>query len=43
MVEDELRKFLLKLVKNSNFIGEEIYSKNSKILNYYLSDDIVGQ
>ena len=39
MVEDELRKFLLKLVKNSNFIGEEIYSKNSKILNYYLSDD----
>ena len=39
MVEDELRKFLLKLVKNSNFIGEEIYSKNPSILKYYLSDE----
>ena len=34
-VEIELRNYLLKLIRNSNFIGEEAYSKNPYILNYY--------
>ena len=38
-VELELSRYLSKLIKNSNFIGEEIYSKNPSILNYYLSDN----
>ncbi len=38
-VEIELRNYLLKLIKNSNFIGEETYSKNPYILNYYLTDN----
>ena len=38
-VEQYLSKKLSKLIKNSNFIGEEIYSKNPSILNYYLSDE----
>ena len=36
-VEDKLSKILPKLLKNSNFIGEESYAKNSNILNHYLS------
>ena len=35
-VEIELNNQLSKLIKNSNFIGEEAYSKNPSILNYYL-------
>ena len=38
-VELFLSNQLSKLIKNSNFIGEEIYSKNPSILNYYLSDE----
>ncbi|MDC1047609.1 inositol monophosphatase [Alphaproteobacteria bacterium] len=38
-VEDKLSNILPKLLKNSNFIGEETYSKNSKILNHYLSEE----
>ena len=38
-VEIELKHQLSKLLKNSNFIGEEIYSKDPSILNYYLSED----
>ncbi len=38
-VELELSIFLLKLLKNANFIGEESYSKNPSILKYYLSDN----
>ena len=38
-VEIELNHQLSKLFKNSNFIGEETYSKDPSILNYYLSDD----
>ena len=38
-VEKELNNHLAKLIKKSNFIGEEIYSKKPSILNYYLSDD----
>ena len=37
-VEQELHNQLTKLIKNSNFIGEEIYSKDPSILKYYLSD-----
>ena len=37
-VEQDLSNKLSKLIKNSNFIGEEIYSKNPSILKYYLSD-----
>jgi len=38
-VEKELKKILTKLIKNSNFIGEESYAKNKNILNYYLSEE----
>ena len=38
-VEIELNHQLSKLLKNSNFIGEETYSKDPTILNYYLSED----
>ena len=38
-VEIELNHQLSKLLNNSYFIGEETYSKNSSILNYYLSED----
>ena len=38
-VEQELNNQLSKLIKNSNFIGEEIYSKDPSILKYYLSDE----
>ena len=38
-VEIELNHQLSKLLKNSNFIGEESYSKDPSILNYYLSED----
>lgn len=38
-VEQDLDNQLSKLIKNSNFIGEEIYSKNPLILKYYLSDE----
>jgi len=38
-VEQELSISLPKLLKNANFIGEEIYAKNSSILKYYLSDN----
>ena len=38
-VENELKNILPKLIQNSNFIGEESYSKNKQILNYYLSDE----
>ena len=38
-VELYLSKHLSKLIKNSNFIGEEIYSKKPSILKYYLSDE----
>lgn len=39
LVESELSKFLPKLIKNSNFIGEETYSKNTNILKYYLAEE----
>ena len=38
-VEQELSLSLPKLLKNSNFIGEEIYAKNHSILKYYLLDN----
>jgi len=38
-VEEQLSKLLPKLVKNSNFIGEETYAKNPSILNNYLSEE----
>ena len=38
-VELELSISLPKLIKNANFIGEEIYAKNPSILKYYLSDN----
>ncbi len=38
-VENQLSHILPKLVKNSNFIGEETYSKNPSILNNYLSEE----
>ena len=38
-VELELSISLPKLLKNANFIGEEIYAKNPSILKYYLSDN----
>ena len=38
-VENELRNFLPKLIKKSKFIGEETFSKNPKILNYYLTEE----
>ena len=38
-VELELNKILPRLIKNSNFIGEETYSKNTSILKHYLSDN----
>ncbi len=38
-VEKELYNILPKLIKNSNFIGEESYAKNNNILNYYLSQN----
>lgn len=38
-VEIELNNQLSKLLSKSNFIGEELYSKNPSILDYYLSDD----
>jgi len=37
-VEIEIKKLLSKLLKNSNFIGEESYSKNPSLINNYLSD-----
>jgi len=38
-VEQELSLSLPKLLKNSNFIGEEIFAKNPSILKYYLLDN----
>ena len=38
-VEQDLNQKLSKLIKNSNFIGEEIFFKNPSILKYYLSDE----
>jgi len=38
-VELELSKILPRLIENSNFIGEETYSKDPSILNYYLSEN----
>ena len=38
-VEKKLNNILPKLIHNSNFVGEESYSKNNNILNYYLSED----
>ena len=38
-VEKELYSHLSKMIKNSMFIGEETYSKDPSILNYYLSDN----
>ena len=38
-VELELSISLPKLIKNANFIGEEIYAKNPSILKYYLLDN----
>ena len=38
-VEQDLSNKLSKLIKNSSFIGEEIYSKNPSILKYYMSDE----
>ena len=38
-VEKELYFELSKLIKNSNFVGEETYSKDPSILNYYQSDN----
>ena len=37
-VEKELYFELSKLIKNSRFVGEETYSKDPSILNYYQSD-----
>ena len=34
-VEKELKKNLLKIIPSSNFIGEEEYAENKKILNFY--------
>ena len=36
--EKELKKKLLKILPNSNFIGEEEYSRNENILNFYNED-----
>ena len=33
--EKELKKKLLKIIPNSNFVGEEEYSENKNILNFY--------
>ena len=38
-VEKELNKHLTNIIRNSNFIGEETYSKDPSILNFYLSDN----
>ena len=38
-VELELSNIFKKLIKNSNFIGEETYAKKPSILSYYLSDN----
>ncbi len=38
-VELELSMYLQKLVKNANFVGEEIYAKNPSILKNYLLDN----
>ena len=38
-VEKELHFELSKLIKNSRFVGEETYSKDPSILNYYQSDN----
>jgi len=38
-VENQLSRILPKLIKNSNFIGEETYSKHPSILNNYLSKE----
>jgi len=38
-VELELNNQLSKLLDNANFIGEETFSKNPSILNYYSSDN----
>ena len=37
--EKELKKNLLKILPSSNFIGEEEYSKNENILNFYNEDE----
>ena len=37
-VELELKKNLIKLLKQSNFVGEETFSKDPSILDFYLSD-----
>jgi len=34
-IENSLKEILPKLIKNSNFIGEEIYTYKPQILNYY--------
>ena len=36
--EKELKKNLLKIIPSSNFIGEEEYSRNENILNFYNED-----
>ena len=36
--EKELKKNLLKILPTSNFIGEEEYSRNEQILNFYNED-----
>ena len=36
--EKELKKYLLKILPSSNFIGEEEYSRNTNILNFYNED-----
>ena len=38
-VENQLSRILPKLIKNSNFIGEEAYSKHPSILNNFLSKE----
>ena len=38
-VEQELYSHLSKMIKDSKFIGEETYSRDPSILNYYISDN----
>ena len=38
-VEKELHSYFSKMIKNSKFVGEETYSKDPSIINYYLSDN----
>ena len=34
-IENTLKKILPQFIKNSNFVGEEIYLHNPQILNFY--------